>query len=118
DGSTFAERPRQSYRFKSVTAASSRHCSQIENKRTWAQFRRLDATDGPCSNTRTGTLRRMRCAAAARPIGPAPITAIGKSLLICLSHDGSRIFELDGKKRDHAAADLQPLSSMQHSSVR
>src|SRR6266851_9963596 len=49
-----------------------------EKKRTWPHFRIEAPTAGPASSTSGVSPRASRCAAAARPTGPAPITATGK----------------------------------------
>src|ERR1700741_161501 len=46
---------------------------------TWASSTRLPPTDSPASRIRTSTPLSIRCAAAARPQGPAPMTATGES---------------------------------------
>src|SRR5712691_5690188 len=49
-----------------------------EKKRTWPHFRIEAPTAGPASSTSGVSPRASRCTAAARPTGPAPITATGK----------------------------------------
>src|SRR4051794_41630765 len=49
--------------------------SHGENTRTCPHSRMLEPTASPASNTTGSMPRSMRCAAAARPTGPAPMTA-------------------------------------------
>src|SRR5215212_6855674 len=53
--------------------------SHGENTRTWPHSRMLAPTVEPLSNTSGRMSRSVRCAAAASPTGPAPITATGSS---------------------------------------
>src|SRR5215212_2599638 len=49
-----------------------------ENRRTWPQSKTLDPATGPASKMIGSSPCASRCAAAARPTGPAPITATGR----------------------------------------
>src|SRR6266542_3335542 len=51
-----------------------------EKIRTWPHSRTAAPTDGPASRMSGVAPRLTRCAAAASPTGPAPITATGSSL--------------------------------------
>src|SRR5713226_3452774 len=62
---------------KAAEAASTVYF-QGEKKRTWPHWRIEAPTAGPASSTSGVSPRASRCAAAARPTGPAPITATGK----------------------------------------
>ena len=44
----------------------------------------LDATELPASKSRKGWFLTVKCAAAARPTGPAPIMATGRTLLLVI----------------------------------
>ena len=52
--------------------------SHGENTRTWPHSRMLAPTASPASKTSGSRPRASSCAAAARPTGPAPITATGR----------------------------------------
>src|SRR5712692_84703 len=64
-----------------ATDAASTVYFQGEKKRTWPHFRIEAPTAGPASSTSGVSPRVSRCAAAARPTGPAPITATGKPVV-------------------------------------
>src|SRR5690606_7054092 len=61
----------------SFSAAGSVTSAQGENRRTWAHSRTAVAADWPASSTRGSAPRSTRCATAARPTGPAPMTTTG-----------------------------------------
>jgi hypothetical protein len=52
--------------------------AQGEKTRTCAQSRTAAPGASPASKTSGSIPRAIKCAAAARPTGPAPITATGK----------------------------------------
>src|SRR6266487_2586154 len=52
-----------------------------EKKRTWLHWRIEAPTASPASRTSGVSPRASRCAAAARPTGPAPMTATGKPVV-------------------------------------
>src|SRR6266852_2643021 len=62
----------------SATDAASTVYFQGEKKRTWRHGRIAAPTASPASRTSGVSPRASKCAAAARPTGPAPITATGK----------------------------------------
>lgn len=64
--------------------AASTSSGHSENNRTCPHSRTAAAGPYPASNTKTGTSRSTRCAAAASPCGPAPITTTGNVLSISL----------------------------------
>jgi hypothetical protein len=65
----------------SATEAESTVYFHGEKKRTWLHWRMNAPTASPASRTMGVSPRASRWAAAARPTGPAPMTATGRGLL-------------------------------------
>src|SRR6266853_698628 len=66
----------------SATDAASTVYFHGEKKRTWRHWRIDAPTASPASRTSGVSPRASRCAAAARPTGPAPMTATGRELVV------------------------------------
>src|SRR6266566_8999382 len=64
-----------------ATDAASTVYFHGEKKRTWPHFRIEAPTAGPASRTSGVSPRASRCAAAASPTGPAPMTATGRPVV-------------------------------------
>src|SRR6266487_4041930 len=64
-----------------ATEAASTVYFHGEKNRTWPHWRIEAPTARPASSTSGVSPRASRCAAAARPTGPAPITATGKPVV-------------------------------------
>src|SRR4051794_8120930 len=90
---------------RSRAAAGSMVNRHGENSRTCPHSRTAAAGRSPASRTVPGRLRSARWAAAARPTGPAPMTATGRCARLGLTNGTSRLGEKQSEDDGAAAFD-------------